>query len=46
MEEEDEIYFPTWKGVGDYRDPIDPTSLSANFEDVFPEVTSLLNSHV
>ena len=42
----DEIPFPTWKGLDEYREPVDPTSLSANFADVFPEVASLINSHV
>ena len=30
-EEEDDIHFPDWKGVDDYRDSVDPKSLSANF---------------
>ena len=46
MEEEDEIPFPYWKGVDEHQDPVDPTSLSANFVAVFPEVASLLNSSV
>ena len=34
-EEEDYIHFPYWKGVDEYRDPVDPTSLSDNFVDMF-----------
>ena len=45
-EEDDNISFPSWKGVDEYRDPVDPTSLSAKFMAVFPEVASLLNSCV
>ena len=45
-EEEYIIPFLTYKGVDEYRDPIDPTSLSANFAAVFLGVTSLLNSCV
>ena len=45
-EEEDLISFPYWKGVDEYWEPVDPTSLSTNFEAMFPYVTSLLNSHV
>ena len=45
-EEEDDIIFPYCKGVDDYRNPVYPYSLSANFSAVFPEVASLLNSHV
>ena len=45
-EGEDGIPFPSWKGVAEYRDPVDSTSLSANFADEFPEVESLLNSRV
>ena len=43
MEEEDGIPFPSWNIVGEYRDPVYPTSLSANFVAVFPEVEILLN---
>ena len=46
MEEEGNIPFPSWKGVDEYRDPVDPTSLSANFAAVFLEVESILNSCV
>ena len=45
-EEEGNIPSPSCKGVDEYRDPVDPTSLSANFAAVFPEVVSLLNSRV
>ena len=45
-EEYKNIYFPSWKGVDEYQDPVDPISLSSNFADVFPEVARLLNSHV
>ena len=38
--------FPSWKGVDEYRDPDEPTSLSDNFGAVFPEVERLLNSRV
>ena len=41
--EEDATPFTDWKVVGEYRDPVDPTSLSDNFAAVFTEVTSLLN---
>ena len=44
--EECDIPFPYWKGVDEYRYPVGPTSLSANFTDVFPEVLSLLHSRV
>ena len=43
-EEEDNIYFPTWKETDGYQDTVDTTSLLANFAAMFPEVTSLLNS--
>ena len=46
MEEEGVIPFPDWKGVDEYRDPVDPKSLSSNFAVVFTEVASLLNYHV
>ena len=46
MEEEYDIPFPDWKGVDEYRDPVDPNSLSAKFAAVFPELASLLNSRV
>ena len=42
-EEEDGINFPERKRVGEYRDPVDPTSLLANFAAVLLEVKSLLN---
>ena len=45
-EEEDTIPFPDWKGIDEYRDPVYPNLLSANFADVFLKVASLLNSHV
>ena len=45
-EEEYDIPFPYWKGVDEYRDPVEPNSLSANFAAVFPEFSSLLNSRV
>ena len=45
-EEEYNITFPEWMVVKEYRDPIHPTSLLANFSTVFPEVAILLNSHV
>ena len=45
-EEEDNIPFPPWNGVYEYRDPVYPTSLSAKLVSVFPEVASLLNSRV
>ena len=31
MEEDDNTHFPYWKLVGEYRNPVDPTLLSANF---------------
>ena len=43
MEEEDDIPFPPLKRVYEYRDHVDPTSLSANFADVFLELAILLN---
>ena len=45
-EEEVDIPFSYWNRVDEYREPVDPTSLSANFVAVFPEVESLLNSRV
>ena len=45
-EEEDRIPFPYWKGVDEYRYHVDPTSLSAKFAPMFPEVASLLNYRV
>ena len=45
-EEEGDIPFPSWKGVYEYWDHVDPNSLSANFVAVFIEVASLLNSCV
>ena len=38
--------FHTGRGVDEYRYPVEPTSLSANFTAVFPEVASLLNSYI
>ena len=35
--------FPDWKGVDEYRDPVDTTLLSSNFVAVFPKVAILLN---
>ena len=43
-EEESAITFTSWKGVDEYRYPVEPTSSSANFALVFTEVGSLLNS--
>ena len=40
--EEDNIPFPYWKVVDEYRDSIDSTSLSAKFVDMFPEVENLV----
>ena len=40
------IPFVDWKRVGEYWDPVDPTSLSANFAAMFLEVESLINSFV
>ena len=45
-EEEEVIPLPYWKGVDEYRDPIEPNSLSTNFTAVFTEVKILLNSCV
>ena len=45
-EEEVGITFTSCKGVDEYQDPVEPTSLSANFAAVFPDVASLLNSRV
>ena len=42
-EEEDITPFKDYKGVDKYGETIEPTSLSAKFVDVFPEVTILLN---
>ena len=42
--EENDIHFPEWRVVNQYRDPIGPTSISSNFAAVFTEVASLLNS--
>ena len=44
--EEYNIPLPSWKGVGDYRDPVEPTSLSSNFAAVILELASLINSRV
>ena len=41
--EGEEIPFTPWKGVDEYQEPVEPTSLSANFSAVFLEVASLLN---
>ena len=46
MKEEDGMNFPAWKVVDEYREPVDPTSLSYNFTDLFPEVSKLVNYHV
>ena len=35
--------FPDLKGVDEYRDPVEPTLLSADFTAVFLEVARLLN---
>ena len=40
MEEDYDIPFTDWKGVGEYQDSVEPTSLSANFATVFSEVAS------
>ena len=45
-EEEEDVPFLTWKGVDEYWDPVETTSLSANFAAVFPKVASLLNYRV
>ena len=45
-EEKYAITFQTWKGVDEYQDPVETTSLSANFAAVFPKVASLLNYRV
>ena len=45
-EEEEDVPFLTCKGVDEYWDPVETTSLSANFSDVFPDMSSLLNYHV
>ena len=44
--EEADITFLTWKGVDEYQETVDLTSLSSNFAAVFPEVASLLNPRV
>ena len=44
--EEDDISFPYWKGFDEYRDLVDPASLSDNLAAVFLEVLSLLNYRV
>ena len=46
MKEVDDITLPYCKLVDDYIDPVNHTSLSANFANFFLEVASLLNSHV
>ena len=45
-EEEDNTPFPYWKGVDEYHELVERTSLSANFAAVFLEAESLLNYHV
>ena len=45
-EEEDNTNLPSWKGVDEYRDPVDTTSLSSNFASVLLEVASLPNYRV
>ena len=45
-EEDEGIPFPPYNRVDEYWDPVDPTSLSSNIVDVFPEVSSLLNYRV
>ena len=45
-EEDDNIPFPSWKGVAEYWEPVYPNSLTANFTYVFTEVASLLSSCV
>ena len=37
MEEEDDITFSEFKGFNEYRYPVDPTSLSANFAEKYIE---------
>ena len=46
MEEEEDITFTDWKGVDDYRDPIDPTLLSANFVVVLSEMARIIDYRV
>ena len=46
MEEDDDMTFPKWRIVGEYRDPIKPTSFLAKFLDVLLELLILLNSRV
>ena len=43
MGEEYIIPFTDCKGVCEYREPVDSTLLSSNFEAVFPEVSIILN---
>ena len=45
-EEEDGTLLPNRKGVDEYQDPVDPSSLSDNFAAMFTEVASLLNPRV
>ena len=45
-QEEDGIKLIDWNRVDEYRDPVDPTSLSEKVLVMFPEVPSLINSHV
>ena len=45
MEEEDDIPFSYRNVFDDYRDPVDPNSVPANFEDILREVEVLLNPH-
>ena len=46
MEEENDTPFIYWEGVDEYQVPTDPTSLSAKFVAVFPEVKILLSERV
>ena len=46
MEEENDTPFIYWEGVNEYQGLTDPTSLSAKFVDVFPEVKILLTERV
>ena len=45
-EEENDIPFIYWEGVDEYQGPTDPTSLSAKFVAVLPEVKILLTERV
>ena len=46
IEEEYVIPFTDWEGVEEYWDPVETTSLQANFTAVFLELASLLNYYV